>query len=290
MLTDLAQLLISGLATGAIYALVAAGFALLWQTSQTVNFAQGDFVVLPAFVALGAISFGLPFWAALIVALLVAVLVLGVLFKRLMVDPLLQHDVLPLVTATIALGTFLQEALKNIWGARAFPFPSLDGGFDVGDVFVAWQDVAVLGCAVIAILGLQAFLTRTRTGRSMQATAQNPPVARLLGIPVERMIMLTFVINAALVTLAAILISPVYLVKFDNGAPLGLVAFCAAIIGGFNQLRGAIIGGIVLGVLDNLAATYGPPSYRAAVPMILLIGFILFRPQGLLGRLEERTV
>ena len=124
----------------------------------------------------------------------------------------------------------------------------------------------------------------------MQAAAQNPTVARILGIRVERMILYTFLINAALVALASLLITPIYLAKFSNGETLGLAAFVAAIVGGFNQVRGAIVGGLLLGVVDNLAAAYVSTQYRAAVPLVLLIVVILFRPQGLLGRAEERTV
>jgi branched-chain amino acid transport system permease protein len=184
----------------------------------------------------------------------------------------------------------LQEGVKAGFGAQAFPFPGLSGGFDLGPLLIDWQDVLVLAAAVLSIAALHLFLQRTRTGRCMQATAQNPAVARILGIPVSRMILLTFLINAALVTLAAILISPTMLVKFDNGSSIGLAAFCAAIIGGFNQVRGAIAGGLLLGVLENFCDAYGPSQYRAAVPMVLLIGFVLFRPHGLLGRAIERTV
>ena len=124
----------------------------------------------------------------------------------------------------------------------------------------------------------------------MQATAQNPTVARLLGVPVERMILYTFLINAALVALASLLITPIYLAKFTNGELLGLYAFIAAIIGGFNQVRGAIVGGLLLGVIDNFTAVYISTQYRLVVPLLFLIVIILFRPQGLLGRVEERTV
>jgi branched-chain amino acid transport system permease protein len=124
----------------------------------------------------------------------------------------------------------------------------------------------------------------------MQAAAQNPTVARIVGVPVERMIMLTFVVNAALVALASLLVTPIYLAKFSSGETLGQAAFIAAIVGGFNQVRGAIIGGLAIGVLDNLAAAYVSTQYRAAVPLALLIVIILFRPQGLVGRSEERTV
>jgi branched-chain amino acid transport system permease protein len=124
----------------------------------------------------------------------------------------------------------------------------------------------------------------------MQATAQNPTVARILGIPVDRMILYTFLINAGLVALASLLITPIYLAKFSSGEVLGQAAFIAAIVGGFNQVRGAIAGGLLLGVVDNLAATYISTQYRAAIPLFLLIVIILFRPQGLFGRAEERTV
>ena len=290
MLWDNLDLLISGLATGATYALVATGFTLLWQTSSTVNFAQGDFVTLPAFVIIGLHAAGLPLPLAMFGGLLVALVVLGAMFKLLLVDPMLRHGLLPLGIAAIALGVALQESTKAAFGAEALSFPGVPGGFDLGPLYVDWQDVLTIGAAVVAVAGLQLFLSRTRTGRCMQATAQNAAVARILGIPVRRMVMLTFLINGGLMTLAAILISPSILVKFDNGSSIGLAAFCAAIIGGFNQVRGAIAGGLLLGVIENFAATYGPNQYRAAVPMVLLIGFVLLRPQGLLGRATERSV
>ncbi len=148
----------------------------------------------------------------------------------------------------------------------------------------------MLVVAIAAILGLQWFLSGTRTGRQMQATAQNPTVARILGVHVERMILYTFLINAGLAAMASLLISPIYLAKFSNGESIGLFAFIAAIVGGFNQVRGAIVGGLVVGVIDNLAAAYVSTSYRQAVPLFLLVLVILFRPQGLLGRKEERSV
>ncbi len=292
-MADVLQLLVAGLATGAIYALVAIGFTLLWQTSQTINFAQGEFVMLPAFfVLIGTNYFGLSFWPAVAVAAVVSAIVLGYLFKRLMVDPMLRHGVLPLVIATIGLAIFFKEAVREFYGADAQPFPPLLAAADVSVLGVAFalQSLVVLAISIAAVVALQLFLSRTRTGRCMQATAQNPTVARLLGIPVERMILYTFLINAALVTIASILITPIYLAKFTNGEWLGLYAFIAAIVGGFNQVRGAIVGGLLLGVIDNFAAAYLSSQYRMAIPLVILIVVILFRPQGLLGRIEERTV
>jgi len=292
-MADFIQLLVAGLATGGIYALVAIGFTLLWQTSQTINFAQGEFVMLPAFfmlIAMGA--FGVPFWGAVVVGIVASAIVLGVLFKRVLIDPMLRHGVLPLAIATMALALFLKEAVKDFYSAEAQPFPPLAADINVS-VFgaaVALQSLIVVAIAIGAVVALQLFLNRTQTGRRMQATAQNPTVARILGIPVERMILLAFVINAVLAALASALVTPIYLAKFSNGEYLGIAAFIAAIVGGFNQVRGAILGGLLLGVIDNFAAAYFSAQYRAALPLILLIVVILLRPQGLLGRLEERTV
>ena len=292
-MADILQLLVAGLATGAIYALVAIGFTLLWQTSQTINFAQGEFVMLPAFFVLIAMSFfGLPFWPAVAVGGVVSVIVLGLLFKRWMVDPMIRHGVLPLVIATIGLAILMKEMVREFYGADAWPFPALAATTDVsvfGAVF-SIQSLIILAISLSVVAALQLFLNGTRTGRCMQATAQNPTVARLLGVRVDRMILYTFLINGALVWVASLLITPIYLAKFTNGEWLGLYAFIAAIIGGFNQVRGAIVGGLLLGVVDNFAAAYISSQYRMAIPLLILIVVILFRPQGLLGRVEERTV
>jgi branched-chain amino acid transport system permease protein len=286
------QLLVSGLATGAIYALIAVGFTLLWQTSQTINFAQGEFVMLPAFFVLASMNFGAPFWLATLISIGLSVLLLGLVFKIIVVDPMLKHGVLPLVISTIALSLFLKEGAKDFYSSQAQPFPALVPSTDlhVLGAVISTQSLAVLAVAITTVLALHLLLNKTRLGRSMQATAQNPTLARILGIPVRRMVLYTFLINAVLVAIASVLISPIYLAKFTNGETLGMAAFLAAIIGGFNQVRGAILGGIILGILDNLSAAYLSSQYRAAFPLLILIAVILWRPQGLLGRIEERTV
>ena len=266
---------------------------LLWQTSQTINFAQGEFVMLPAFFVLAAMKFGgLSFPAALLVGFAVAALVLGLLFKRLVVDPILRHGVLPLVISTLGLAILLKEGVKEFYAAEAQGFPGLwpATNVSIGGAVISAQSLVIIGVALAAVALLQYFLGATRTGRQMQATAQNPLLARVLGIPVERMILYTFLVNAALVALASFLVSPIYLAKFTNGEWLGLYAFIAAIVGGFNQVRGALVGGLLLGVIDNFAAAYLSSQYRMAIPLLILIVVILVRPQGLLGRVEERTV
>jgi len=290
---DFLQLVIAGLATGAIYALAAIGFTLLWQTSQTINFAQGEFVMLPAFFALASMKWlGLPFWLSALIAIAASMLVLGVMFKFIVVDPLIKQGVLPLVISTIGLSIFLKDGVKDVYSAEAQPFPSIipDTIVSILGVKVSLAQLGVLAIATATILLLNWLLAGTRTGRQMQATAQNPTVARILGVNVERMILYTFLINAALAAMASLLISPIYLAKFSSGETLGLAAFVAAIVGGFNQVRGAIVGGLVVGVMDNLAAVYVSTAYRQAVPLVLLVLIILFRPQGLIGRREERAV
>lgn len=292
-MSEFLQVFLSGLATGSIYALAAIGFTLLWQAAQTVNFAQGEFVMLPAFFVLIAIHwFGWPLWAALAFGLVTAVIVLGVLFKKLIVEPILPNTGLPLIIATMALSILLKEGTKYFYGAEAQPFPHLfpQTTMNIAGAVISVQDVLNLVVSLAVVVLLTLFLDRTRTGRCIQATAQNPAVAEILGVKTRRMVLYTFLINAALAALASFLISPIYLAKFSNGETLGIVAFIAAIVGGFNQVRGALVGGLLIGVLDNLIATYVTASYRAALPLVLLIVIILWRPQGLFGTSEGREV
>ena len=287
------QLLIAGIATGAIYALIAVGFSLLWQTSETINFAQGEFVMVPGFIILSMMSiFNVGVFPAFLLTLPIMLLLFGFLFKRFLVEPLIKYGDFPLVIATIGLGLLLKEGAKLIWGANALPFPDVvpDEIIKFAGLRASVADLTTLGIAILIIIALQLFLTRTFVGRSMEATAQNPDVARILGIDVDRMVLYTFLINAALVTVAGLLITPSYLAKFSNGETLGLLAFMAAIVGGFNQVRGALIGGFLIGILENLGAFYVSTQYRTAFPIILLILVILFKPEGLFGRKEERSI
>ena len=147
-----------------------------------------------------------------------------------------------------------------------------------------------LAAAVLLVAGTQAYLSRTVTGRAMQAVAQNTESATVLGINVPRMVFYTFAINALLACAAALLVTPTYLAKFDMGEALATKAFFAAIIGGFNNSRGALLGGLIVGVCENLAAAYISPTYKDAVALVIFMLVILFKPQGLLGKKEERKV
>ncbi len=289
---DFVQLLVSGVATGAIYALAALGFTLMWQAAGVINFAQGEFVMLPAFAILFGIAVGLPLWLAFLVACACAALLLGYAFKRSIADPLIRHGVIPLVIATLGVSIAAKSIVRAGYSAQAFPIPSPfpDGLMSIAGVTISYADIGTLVVAGAIVVALQAFLNRTLTGRAMQAVAQNADAARVLGIDVRRMVLYVFLINALLASVAALLIAPTYLVKFDMGDSIGQKAFFAAIIGGFNQTRGALLGGVLIGVLENVVGFYFSPAYKEGVALVLFLLVILFRPEGLLGRGEERKV
>jgi branched-chain amino acid transport system permease protein len=311
------QISISGLATGAIFALAAVGFALLWQTAGAINFAHGEFIALPAVIMLvlgeQRPTLGLPDWvplvggtafggplpeigilAAFVVTVPIAVLLFGYVFKVSLVDRLLKPggDDIPLVIASIGVGLAIREYVRVEFGSSPDQFPSTFGTevWRPGGIAISADDVGVLVVSVVVILGLQTFLNWTYTGRQMQAVAQSPDTARVLGIPVSRMILYGFGINAILVTVAALLVTPTTNARWDGGVSLGLFAFTAAIIGGFNQVRGALLGGVVVGLLLNWSGYYVSSSYREAIPLLLMILVILWRPQGLFGVAEERRI
>ncbi|MFM2035879.1 MAG: hypothetical protein RL459_1144 [Pseudomonadota bacterium] len=291
-MTDFFQLFLSGMATGSIYALVALGFTLLWQASGTINFAQGEFVMLPAIIMVILLHSQVPLIMAFSVAIVLSVVILGWLFKRGLVDPLFKFGMMPIVVATIGLSIAMRNGIRAGYSAEPQPFPQVfpDQVYNLWGVTVSGSDIGTFVLAMALVLVTQAFLSKTVTGRAMQAVAQNTESASVLGINVPRMIFYTFAINAILAAAAALLVTPTYLAKFDMGEGLGTKAFFAAIIGGFNNSRGALLGGLIVGVCENLAAAYISPAYKDAVALIIFMVVILFKPQGLLGRKEERKV
>jgi branched-chain amino acid transport system permease protein len=235
---------------------------------------------------------GLPLPIAFIVTCVVGVVVLGWGFKRGIADPLLRHGLMPIVVATIGLSIAMRNGVRAGYSAEAHPFPGLFGEalFNIAGVTITAADVGTLVVALALVLGTQAFLGKTVTGRAMQAVAQNTESATVLGINVPRMVFYTFAVNALLACAAALLVTPTYLAKFDMGEGLGNKAFFAAIIGGFNNSRGALLGGIIVGVAENLAAAYVSPAYKDAVALVLFMAVILFKPEGLMGQKVMRKV
>jgi branched-chain amino acid transport system permease protein len=287
---DFVQLSVAGVSIGAIYAMAAIGFVLLWQTSNTINFAQGEFVVLPAFtMVLFFVIFRLPFAVAMLATVLVSTLLLGWGVKQLLVTRLLKMGVLPLVIATIGLSLLIRYSLQQFWTPLALPFPAIFSRDPIrlGTIVVSLEEIGNILFAAVVIGALQLFITRTKLGWAMQAVAQNRTLASVLGINVSRLVTITFMLNAALTAVAAILIAPVYLVKYDIGISLGLKAFYAAIIGGFNQIRGALLGGLLVGVVETLSAAYISSHFRDAFALGILIAVLLLKPEGIWGVKEE---
>ena len=289
-MADFVQLCIAGVSIGAIYAMAAIGFVLLWQTSNTINFAQGEFVVLPAFaMVLFFVILKFPFVAAMLATVIVSTLLLGVGVKELLVTRLLKMGVLPLVIATIGLSLLIRYSLQQFWTPLALPFPAIFSREPIrlGTIIFSLEEIGNILFAAVVIALLQLFISRTKLGWAMQAVAQNRTLASVLGINVARLVTITFVLNAALTAVAAILIAPVYLVKYDIGVSLGLKAFYAAIIGGFNQIRGALLGGLLVGVVETLSAAYISSHFRDAFALLILIAVLLLKPEGIWGVKEE---
>jgi branched-chain amino acid transport system permease protein len=285
----IAQLLIKGLSLGAIYAMMAIGFSLLWQTSRTINFAQGEFVTVPAFLmVLFFLILKIPFVPALLLTILVSAALLGYLMKKTLVQALIERGILPLVVATIAVSFFIRDGLIVVWTPEALYFPSMipKKPLHWGDAAFSSLDLWNIFFATVMILGLNLFVKKTKPGKALQAVAQDREVANILGINVSTMIALAFIINAVLVGISATLIAPIYMVKYDMGVELGMKAFYAAIIGGFNQIKGALLGGLLVGVIETFTAAYVSTQYKGAFVLIVLIVVILVRPEGLLGTKE----
>ncbi|MCE5282562.1 MAG: branched-chain amino acid ABC transporter permease [Deltaproteobacteria bacterium] len=279
------QMVAAGLAMGSIYALVALGFVLIFNAVNVVNFAQGEFAMVPAFVAVWLMnSLNTPF-ALTCVITVVFMGVFGIVFQRIAYYPLRHRSFLPVVISTIGVGIFLKNAAQLIFGAEplSMPRPTSATALNIFGVFVDPQYIVIILCTLI-LLGFQYFFfEKTILGKKMLATAQDKQMARLLGIPVAQMIAITFAYSSILGAAAGILVGPIFFVTKDMGAMIGLKAFCSTIVGGFGSVPGAILGGLFLGVIEVFAAYYISSAYRDAFAFVILILVLLLRPQGFFG-------
>jgi branched-chain amino acid transport system permease protein len=279
------QMAAAGLAMGSIYALVALGFVLIFNAVNVVNFAQGEFAMVPAFVAvwlMSSLKLSFPMTCVVTVAFMG---IFGIIFQRIAYYPLRNRSFLPVVISTIGVSIFLKNGAQLIFGAEPFPMPRPTSAtaLDIFGVFVDPQYIIIIVCT-LALLGLQYFFfEKTKLGKMMQATAQDKKMARLLGIRVATMIAITFAYSSILGAAAGILVGPIFFVTKDMGAMIGLKAFCSTIVGGFGSVPGAILGGLFLGVIEVFAAYYVSTAYRDAFAFIILILVLLLRPQGFFG-------
>jgi branched-chain amino acid transport system permease protein len=274
---------------GILYGVIAIGFVLLWQTSQTINFAQGEFVMVPMFVMVALhIVLKLPFWLSLLMTMAAAGL-MGYLFERLMIRRLLPGGVIVIVIATLGLSGFLRYGMQTAWTPQTLFFPPIFSTepLTFKEITVSPEDLWNIFVIASIIIVLHLFITRSKWGRAMQAVAQSRETATLMGINVRHMILLVFVLNAVLAAVAGILAAPIWYVRYDVGVYVGVKAFVAAIIGGFNQIKGALVGGFAVGLAETFAAAYISTAYRDAFAMILLLIVLLIKPEGIVGIKEE---
>jgi branched-chain amino acid transport system permease protein len=287
----LGQFVISGLSVGCIYGLVGIGFAVIYNASGIVNFAQGSFVMLGGIVTYALYSLAhLPLLAAVLLAP-VLVGAIGLLMEWSVIRPLWrrQAPILILILATLAVQVLLENATLHAVGTDPHSFPPFSSGdpIRVGRISVAAQSLWIVGCSLALVAVLRLFYTRTLTGKAMRACAVNRDVASLLGIPVERMLAYAFVLSAALGAAGGVLITPTQYTAFHVALPFGISGFVAAIIGGFGNAGGAFVGGLVLGVTESLAVAFIASGYKEVVTFTLLLIILLVRPTGLFGSLVE---
>ncbi len=285
------QVLFSGLALGAIYSLVALGFVLIIRATNVVNFAQGDFAMLGGFSMVAFLAAGAPYWLAILLAL-VAMGVFGLIFNLGVYYPLRHRSFLPVIISTLGASIFMQNTVLYFFGPQPRPMEKVfkTSAIEIGGVFMDTQYLTILGVTAIAV-GFQYFLfERTLFGKKLQATSQDKDMARLVGIPVATMIAFTFCYSAILGGVAGILVSPVLFVSIGMGSIIALKAFSATIIGGFGDVTGSIVGGLLLGVVEAFGAHYISVPYKDAFAFLLLFIFLLLRPQGIFGeKISEKA-
>jgi branched-chain amino acid transport system permease protein len=281
----LIELVLTGLAMGCIYALLALGFVLILNASGAINFAQGELVMLGGFVVVWLTAdLALPWYAVLVLAV-VAMAVLGVALERLAFRPLKGKPFVTVFISTIGFGIVLRNVALLLWGPSPRSLPSLftPDVLRVGGAVVSTQHLFIVGVTLALLLALQAFFVHTRTGVFMRAAAQDEETARLLGVRTGRTMMLTFVLSSLLAGLAGFLLAPVFFVYPDVGHLLILKLFIAVVIGGFGSIPGAILGGLFLGLVEVLAAAYVSSLYKDVIAFAVLMVFLFLKPDGFLG-------
>ena len=292
-LMDLAlQLLFTGVGIGAVYALVALGFVLIFRATNVVNFAQGEFSMVAAYLmVVFAVDLGWPYWLSFLLAL-AGMALLGAIFNLGVYYPLRHRTFLPVIIATIGASILLANSVLAIYG----PQPQvLEGWFEtpgiqLGPVYLDSQYLLIIAVTMILVVFNYWFFEHTMLGKKLQATSQDKEMASLLGISVSTMIMITFIYSAVLGGLAGILVAPVLFVSIQMGSTIALKAFAATIIGGFGDVAGAIIGGLALGIIETFGAAYISVPYKDGFAFLVLVLFLMFRPQGIFGeRVAEKA-
>jgi branched-chain amino acid transport system permease protein len=288
----LPQLLFTGIGIGSIYAMVSLGFVLLIRSANVVNFAQGEFSMLGAYLMLILLmSFGVPYLIALIVSVIVMG-VFGIVFGLVTYWPLRTRGQIPVIISTIGAGILLENTILATYGPSPQVLPGVfnASGVLVGNIFMDSQYLSIIFTAFVLLALQYVIFEKTMVGKKIQATSQDRETAGLLGIPVVTLIFGIFFYSAALGGLAGILVAPILFVSVGIASVVALKAFAANIIGGFGSIPGAIIGGLLIGIVETLGAAYISVPYKDAYAFIMLIAVLLVRPQGLFGeRISEKA-
>jgi branched-chain amino acid transport system permease protein len=283
-MAELLQFVFSGLTVGAVYALVALGFTLIYNASDVVNFAQGEFVMLGGMITFFAHQAGVPLAAAALIAI-VATAAVGVALNKLAVEPARGAPVVTLVIITIGASIFLRGVAQVVFDKQLHRFPSFSGDapIRIGGATLLPQSLWVMAGALAVFVALGLFFTRTLTGKAVLATANNRIAAQLVGIDTNWMMTLSFAVSAAIGALAGVLVTPITLTSYDLGVALALKGFAAAMLGGMGSPVGALVGGLVLGLLEALTAGYVSSAYKDAAAFVVILLVLFFMPQGLFG-------
>jgi len=285
------QFLFSGLTVGAVYAMVALGFTLIYNASDVVNFAQGEFVMIGGMATVFIAAAGVPLPLAAVLAVLAAVAV-GLLLHALAIEPARGASAVTLIIITIGASILLRGVAQVLFDKQAHKIPSFSGDapIQLGGAAIQPQSLWVLGGAVVVFLALYAFLDRTLLGKAVLATAANRLAARLVGINTSTIMALAFGTSAAIGAIAGILITPITLTSYDIGILLALKGFAAAMLGGMGSPSGAILGGLLLGLFEAFSAGYLSSSYKDAVAFLTILAVLFVMPNGLLGRRSVERV
>lgn len=290
---DILQLLISGLANGCVYGLIALGFVLIYKATEAVNFAQGDFMMLGAFVTIGLTNagyMGVPFWLAVPISIAIMAL-LGYLLDRFVIRLMFGQSQTAVVILTIALGFVIRFVAGMIWGhePQTLENPLAGKELRMGELVLGMEDVAVIVVTILLTWGLYEFFNRTKMGLAMQGASQNQLAAYYMGVPVKRVQGFIWALAGAVACIAGILFAAKGAVDPSTGL-MGIKAFAAAVIGGFGSLPGALAGGLIVGVIEPFASRYIAAGYSQVAPYALLLLVLIFRPHGLFSQVRVKKV
>ena len=290
-MSELLQFLFSGVTVGAVYALVALGFTLIYNASDVVNFAQGEFVMLGGMITWFVYAAGLPLPLAALIAI-VATAALGVAINKLAIEPARGAPVVSLIIITIGASIFIQGGAQLIFDKQIHTFPAFSGDepLRIGGATILPQSLWVIGGALVIFAGLWAFFTRTLLGRAVLATSNNRLAAQLVGINTNFVMTLSFALSAAIGALAGVLATPITLTAYSVGIGFALKGFAGAMLGGMGNPKGALVGGFLIGLIEALTAGYLSSQYKDAAAFIVILLVLFFLPHGLFGRQATQRV